>query len=53
MTTFISIILLVFCILQIILFFKVWRMTNNVKKSKTNSTKTIFQPKIYMKKQTL
>lgn len=34
MTTFVSIILLAFCILQIILFFKVWRMTNNVKKIK-------------------
>lgn len=34
MTTFISIILLIFCILQIILFFKVWRMTNDVKKIK-------------------
>lgn len=34
MTTFVSIILLAFCILQIILFFKVWRMTNDVKKIK-------------------
>lgn len=32
MTTFFSIIVIVFAILQIILFFKLWGMTNNVKK---------------------
>lgn len=32
MLTFVSIIVIVFGILQIILFFKVWAMTNNVKK---------------------
>lgn len=30
MTIFLSLIIIVFCILQIILFFKIWGMTNNV-----------------------
>ena len=34
METFMAIVFLVFGILQIILFFKVWGMTNNVKKIK-------------------
>lgn len=45
MTTFVSIILLAFCILQIILFFKVWRMTNNVKKIKEELLKKDFPAK--------
>ncbi|MGP1544907.1 MAG: hypothetical protein ACTTI1_01045 [Prevotella intermedia] len=32
METFVSLIIIVFGILQIILFFKMWEMTNNVKK---------------------
>ncbi len=31
MVDFLTIILLIFGVLQIILFFKVWRMTNNIK----------------------
>ena len=34
MITFLTIIYVVFAVLQIILFFKVWGMTNNVKKMK-------------------
>ena len=34
METFMAIVFLVFGILQIILFFKIWGMTNNVKKIK-------------------
>lgn len=38
MTLFVSIVIIVFGILQIILFFKLWGMTNDVKKNKEIAT---------------
>ena len=49
METFMAIVFLVFGILQIILFFKIWGMTNNVKKLKMSFMGMISQQKTFLK----